>query len=305
MAKEIKKPANPEEPDLLPAMGLFTILIPMLLSMAAFSKLAIVQVNLPERSMMDMSQEQPPEPDQQTLNLTLLVTKQYISIGARGGFLPNVYFKEMWTFRCKSDAKLITHAVEDVKAAVDGGHGPKCQDGSEMDKEKYLYDIEAIELWAIQKESEEDPGRVRWAVYTNGGTPEEPIADSVYFTNQYDANMMPVFLEALGEGPMGLQKPSTLVKPAAGTAVATLAENSARQLKPDVAAKNIIHALSAYDVIAGVLIRMHTTYIDLEDIDNIIIAADDDAQFDKIIQLMDRSKEAGFAKINLAKLGGG
>jgi biopolymer transport protein ExbD len=32
--------------------------------------------------------------------------------------------------------------------------------------------------------------------------------------------------------------------------------------------------------------------------------ANDDTQFDKIIQLMDRSKEAGFSKINLAKLGG-
>ena len=57
MAQEIKKPAKPEEPDLLPAMGLFTILIPMLLSMAAFSKLAIVQVNLPERSMINPNDE--------------------------------------------------------------------------------------------------------------------------------------------------------------------------------------------------------------------------------------------------------
>jgi biopolymer transport protein ExbD len=42
----------------------------------------------------------------------------------------------------------------------------------------------------------------------------------------------------------------------------------------------------------------------LDDVDNIIIVANDDTQFDKIIQLMDRAKEAGFSKINLAKLGG-
>ena len=75
-------------------------------------------------------------------------------------------------------------------------------------------------------------------------------------------------------------------------------------LKPDVAAKNIIHPLSAYDLIAKDLIAIHTQFIDLEDVDNIIIVANDDTQFDKIIQLMDRSKEAGFSKINLAKLGG-
>ena len=42
MAKEFKKPGKPEEPDLLPAMGLFTILMPMLLSMTSFQKLAVV-----------------------------------------------------------------------------------------------------------------------------------------------------------------------------------------------------------------------------------------------------------------------
>jgi biopolymer transport protein ExbD len=52
------------------------------------------------------------------------------------------------------------------------------------------------------------------------------------------------------------------------------------------------------------LIAIHTQFIDLEDVDNIIIVANYDTQFDKIIQLMDRSKEAGFSKINLALLGG-
>ena len=54
MARQLKKPAKPEEPDLLPAMGLFTILIPMLLSMTAFSKLAIVEVNLPESTCLNV-----------------------------------------------------------------------------------------------------------------------------------------------------------------------------------------------------------------------------------------------------------
>ncbi|MCQ2102807.1 MAG: biopolymer transporter ExbD [Fibrobacter sp.] len=298
MSRQLKKPAKPEEPDLLPAMGLFTILIPMLLSMAAFSKLAIVEVNLPERSMMQMDNDTPPEPDQQALNLSLAITDKYLVIGARGGFQPNVYFKEMWTFRCKSDAKLITHAPEDVKSAVESGHGPKCKDGSEMNVEKYLYEIESIELWAINKESEEDPGKVLWAVYTNGGTAEEAVADSAYVDGNNN------FLMAPGEGALGLNPPSALRKPGAGTDLATLTPNSARKLKPDVAAKNMIYPLSAYDLIAKDLIQIHTQFIDLDDVDNIIIVANDDTQFDKIIQLMDRAKEAGFSKINLAKLGG-
>ena len=296
MAKQIKKPGKVEEPDLLPAMGLFTILIPMLLTMTAFSKLAIVEVNLPERSQMIMDNDVPPPPDEQALNLSLAIANNYLVIGARGGFQPNVYFKEMWTFRCKSDAKLVTYSAEDVKKVVESGRGPACKDGSEMDKEKYLYDIEAIELWAIQKESEEDAGRVIWAAYKNDGSSEEAHADSAYVDGANN------FLSLPGEGVGGLTPPPALKAPNPGTAVATLQPNSARTLKPGD--KSMIYPLSAYDLIAKDLIAIHTQFIDLDDVDNIIIVANDDTQFDKIIQLMDRAKEAGFSKINLAKLGG-
>ena len=279
MAKNIKKPGKVEEPDLLPAMGLFTILIPMLLTMTAFSKLAIVEVNLPERSQMIMDNDVPPPPDEQALNLSLAIANNYLVIGARGGFQPNVYFKEMWTFRCKSDAQLVTYPMEDV-----------------MDKEKYLYEIETIELWAIQKESEEDPGKVIWAAYKNDGSSEEAHADSAYVDGANN------FLSLPGEGAMGLQKPAALKAPTPGMAVATLQPNSARTLKPGD--KTMVYPLSAYDLIAKDLIAIHTQFIDLDDVDNIIIVANDDTQFDKIIQLMDRAKEAGFSKINLAKLGG-
>ena len=297
MAREVKKPAKPEEPDLLPAMGLFTILIPMLLSMAAFSKLATVDVALPERSVM--SNESPEqEPDQQALNLSLAITPEYLVIGARGGFQPNVYYKEMWTFRCKSDAKLITHSPSEVKAAVESGHGPKCQDGSEMDKDKYLYEIESIDLWAIHKESEEDPGKIIWAVYSNTGTPDEPVADSVYLDGVGN------ILMAMGDGPGGAAKPAALVKPSAGQQVQTLGEGSLKAIKPEVASKMIVAPLSAYDLIAKDLNALHELFKELDDGDNVIIVANDDTQFDKIIQLMDRANAAGFVKINLAKLGG-
>jgi hypothetical protein len=294
MAHEIK-PQPMQEPDLLPAMGLFTILIPLLLTMTAFQKLAIVEVNLPERSMMNMTDDPPPEPDQQALNLSLAITSDYLVIGARGGFNPNIYFKEMWSFRCKSDNQLVTYSPEEVKASVAAGAGPKCKDGVELDKEKYLYSIETIELWAVEKNSDEDPGRVVWGTYSSV---EAGVPDSIFV----DGNNS--FLAMPGEGNLGLTPPAALKKPGAGMAVATLTPNSARKLKPDVAAKVIIYPVSAYDMIAKELIQIHTAFIDLEDVDNIIIVANDDTQFDKIISLMDRAKAAGFTKVNLAKLGG-
>lgn len=295
MAKEIKPSAKPEEPDLLPAMGLFTILIPMLLSMTSFQKLAIVEVNLPERSMMQMDDQTPPPPDEQALNLSLAITDEYLVIGARGGFQPNVYFKEFWVFRCKSDGQLIKYAADDVKSAIKAGSAPKCKDGTEMDKDNYAYQIETIELDMIEKISEEDPGRLVWGVYTSQ---EEGQPDSILV----DGNN--TFLALTGEGDGGATPPSALKKPGAGVGVATLTPNSARKLKPEDAAKLIVYPLSAYDEISKQLIQIHTAFIDLEDVDNIIIVANDDVQFDKIIALMDRAKSAGFVKVNLAKLGG-
>ncbi len=295
MAKEIKPSAKVEEPDLLPAMGLFTILIPMLLSMTSFQKLAIVEVNLPERSMMQMDDQTPPPPDEQALNLSLAITDEYLVIGARGGFQPNVYFKEFWVFRCKSDGQLVKYAADEVKSAIKAGSAPKCKDGREMDKENYMHQIERIDLSMIEKTSEEDPGRLIWGIYTSQ---EENQPDSILV----DGNN--AFLALAGEGDGGLTQPGALKKPGAGVGVATLTPNSARKLKPEDAAKLILYPLSAYDEIAKQLIQIHTAFIDLEDVDNIIIVANDDVQFDKIIALMDRAKSAGFVKVNLAKLGG-
>ena len=295
MAKAIKKSGKVEEPDLLPAMGLFTILIPMLLSMTSFSKLAIVEVNLPERSMMQMDDQTPPPPDEQALNLSLAITDEYLVIGARGGFQPNVYFKEFWVFRCKSDGQLIKYAADDVKKAISSGSAPKCKDGSEMDKEKYVSDMESIDLDMIEKTSEEDAGRLMWGIYTSQseGQPDSVLVDG-------NSN----FLALVGEGEGGINPPAALKKPGAGVGVATLAQNSTRKLKPEDAAKLVVYPLSAYDEISKQLIQIHTAFIDLEDVDNIIIVANDNVQFDKIIQLMDRAKSAGFVKVNLAKLGG-
>lgn len=295
MAKEIKPSAKVEEPDLLPAMGLFTILIPMLLSMTSFQKLAIVEVNLPERSMMQMDDQTPLPPDEQALNLSLAITDEYLVIGARGGFQPNVYFKEFWVFRCKSDGQLVKYAADEVKSAIKAGSAPKCKDGREMDKENYMHQIERIDLSMIEKTSEEDPGRLFWGIYTSQ---EENQPDSILV----DGNN--AFLALAGEGDGGLTPPGALKKPGAGVGVATLTPNSARKLKPEDAAKLILYPLSAYDEIAKQLIQIHTAFIDLEDVDNIIIVANDDVQFDKIIALMDRAKSAGFVKVNLAKLGG-
>jgi len=285
MAKQLKKAEKQKEMDMLPVMSLMTVLIPVLLTMTAFQKLAIVEINLPERSEISFESE-PPPPDDNALNLTVALSSGYVEIWARGGSLPKVFFKEMWTFRCKSDNDTITYDPNTVSSS----NPPKCQDGSVLDAEKFKYSIETIHLWALHKESEEDPGKIEMSVYSK--------SDSAYLNSENE------FITALSAA-------------VPGSTVATLAESSSRRLACGQSAPGVedicsdgkpaisLRPRSAYDELAKSLIMIHNRFIDSPDADNIIVLADDDTAFDKIINVMDRARDAGFFKINLSKLAGG
>lgn len=258
-----KAPQEDAELDLMPVMNLFSILIPFLLSVAVFQKLAIVEVNMPERSEMNMDQP-PPEPDDQTLSLTVAITDKFFEIWARGGSMPKVYAKEFISYRCNGETE--TTRVEAAKPYV-------CSDGEAAD----IYDREEIHMYAIAKTSEEDPGTLMEALYSSN--------DSVLVD---------------GQGEFLTDK--SVIKP--GVRVSTLGENSSRALDADKAAKVRKDYLSAYDALGKTLIGIHNRFVDMPDADNIIILADDKVYFDKIIQTMDVAKGAGFYNIQLAKLGG-
>jgi len=294
MAK-LKKAQKQKEMDMLPVMSLMTILIPVLLTMIAFQRLAIVEINMPERS--DVPQDfEPPPPDENALNLTVTLSKEgYVAIWGRAGHLPSIWFKEMWTFRCKSDGDTITYAPSDLYDK-DGNvkEAPKCRDGTVLDAEKFKFSIETIDLWALYRESEEDPGTVLMGVYNRN--------DSVYLNTENQ------FISDISE-----------IRPNA--MVATLSESSLRRLAcggqsragvEDICSSDgklavVSRPLSAYDVLARELMNVRQRFIDSPDADNITIVTDDDTAFDKIISVMDRARDAGFPKIQLAVLeaGGG
>jgi len=263
------------EVDLLPVLNLMTVLIPVLLSISSYQKIGIVEVTLPERSDMVMNEE-PPEPEDQALNLTVAVTNDYLQIVARGGMLPMIFYKEMWTFRCKSDNDTITYDPATLGLQVDGSFAkktPTCRNGKETNK----YEIEKIGLWTLNKATDEDPGTVATALYNT--------SDSVYVdgNNEFIPNRN------------GIQ---------VGSVLATLSESSARKINVEMFNGLKVQPRSAYDDLAKNLMGIHTRFIDAPDADNIIVLADDNCAFDKVIGVMDRARDAGFWKISLAKLGG-
>jgi TonB family protein len=185
--------------------------------------------------------------NEQLLGLIIAVTDEYMVIGARGGFMPNVYYK-----------------------VIDGQYGP-------------LYA-------AIQKESEDDPGRVIWAVYSS----RNMRPDSVYV----DGNNH--FLSALGDGYLGMDEPENLELPSPGAYLSTLASSSARRLRGNDAG---IAPLSAFDVIAKDLIAIRTQFIDLEDVDDIFLVIGGNIygreSFRALRPLMGAIKGAGYKNVCL------
>jgi biopolymer transport protein ExbD len=268
------KKVKETELDMLPVMSLMTVLIPVLITMAAFEKLAIVQVFLDERS--DTPNNVEPPPIDQSLNLTVAIGSDYLMIGASGGFEPMIFYREMWTFRCKVDNDTITYDPRTLSK----DNPPTCRNGTKLDS-NYIYSIETIHLWALNKQSEEDPGTLLTGLYS--------ASDSAYINpgdNQFVGTKD-------GIGP--------------GTQLATLSPSSVRTLNGEAANEAKVRNLSAYDMLAKTLVPLHANaqMAELPDADNILIVADDNTQFDKIISVMDRARAAGFYKINLSKLQAG
>jgi TonB family protein len=221
----------------------------------------------------------------EALNLAVAISSDYLQIWARGGFLPKVFFKEMWTFRCKSDNDTITYDPSTVSAS----NPPKCQDGTVLDAEKFKYSIETIHLWTLHKESEEDSGKIEMSVYSK--------SDSVYLdgNNEFIAEL-------------------SAVKP--GSVVATLSESSARKLacgQSDAGVEDIcsdgkiavsLKPRSAYDDIAKLLIMIRNRFIDSPDADSIVIFFESDIDSSKMVNITERARKAGFLKIKFASAKG-
>ena len=156
------------------------------------------------------------------------------------------------------------------------------------------YTVQNGRYVAIAKKSEEDPGRMIWAVYSSkNGRPDSVYVDE----NNY-------FLLLLGEGDLGMEPPKNLKLPNPGTYLSTLALNSQRKLKSGDA---VIAPLSVFDVIAKDLASIHTDFIDFADVDEIVMIFNDDFfgndRLHELRPLIGAIKGAGFKKSSLATLG--
>lgn len=253
------------EVDLKPMINLLVVLIPFLLMCAEFSKITLVEINLPGR--MDESAAAAVRTDEEGLNLTVIITDYTMTIGAKGGFLPYTNYREFHQYASKTDKATFTVEYNPKKANVPV-HSPT--DNKKMTPQER----NVIDLFACVRENPQDSGVIMYAYYNKLG--------------QALTNENGQFLNRLNIGdrvyPLPLRR-TEVVK-----------SISDYKLKPLSAYDKLTTDL--------LTIRAKYSGLGMPDENDIIIAAEDRVAYDKIIQIIDKCKSTGFLNVSIAKMRG-
>lgn len=97
--------------DLKPFMNIIVTLIPVLLISAEFAKMSVIDIKLPlERgSTPEITQKIPPTDGKENkLLLTAIITDSVVTLGAKGGFMPSLFYREFHKYVAKDDHEAFT-----------------------------------------------------------------------------------------------------------------------------------------------------------------------------------------------------
>jgi biopolymer transport protein ExbD len=267
MKKSSLKKHKAKELDLIPVMSLFSILVVIVISMATFEKMGILELWLPERGVAQPNPNE--EPDPGLLNLTVVISKTGVTIGAAGGFQPTVFYQEEVEYRSRSDQKVFRKVYvpgEEVKSPTDG-------------KVMSPFEKETIMLNVITKKDSADPGTLAKAVI------------------DLDGNAL---MDTAGNWYTSIPQPGALYRVVGDEVVKKMDARNAAFLK--------VENLSAYQEVSKVLEKIHMLYSTRDplpaDVADVVILADEDVIYDKEIQMMDACKAAGFDREALSLIGG-
>jgi len=260
MANKIrKKSQTAAEMDLKPFMNLMVVLIPMLLLSAEFAKVAIIDIKLPENRGSQTKatvKEAPTEDKSNKLLLTAIITDSVVTLGAKGGFMPSLYYREFHKYIARDDQTEFTVEYKQ-------GEMPK---HPRTGREMTIYERFDILLYVCDENR-----NVLKRLYTKFGE---------MLTNATGESLESV---NVGDTVFALTNPRRMI------IVSNPAEFELKEL-------------SAYDELQNRLMKIKERYREADDADDIIIAAENYVIYDKIIQIMDKAREAEYPNISIAKL---
>jgi biopolymer transport protein ExbD len=252
--------------DLKPFINFLVVLIPVLMLSAEFAKISIIDMKLPESNRGSQTKQaqtqRAMEDESDKLLLTMIITDSVVTIGAKNGFMPSLFYKEFQKYVSKEDRK------DEVTVAMD----PK-------DPDKPVINPKTGKAFSTNERQE-------IMLYV---TDENYNVINCLYTK--DKKMLS---DAMGS-------PVKSVKPGDTVYAAT---NPRRMIIVNNPADFTLTPLSAYDEMKNRLMKIKERYKDASDANDIILAAENQVIYDKIVQLMDVAREAEFPNISIAKLRG-
>jgi biopolymer transport protein ExbD len=249
--------------DLKPFINFLVVLIPVLMLSAEFAKISIINLKLPEgRGSQTMSKvtKAPESDDSDKLLLTMIVTDSVVTLGAKGGFLPSLFYREFHKYVSREDRKVETTVEYDPQNPKKQVINPKSH------KPFIISERQEILLYVT-----DETHSIINCLYTKNG---EMLTD---------ANGTPVKETKAGDTVYILTNPRRMVVVTAPT-------------------QYTLHPLSAYDEMKNRLMKIKQRYTDVKDANDIILAAENEVAYDKIVQLMDVARAAEFPNIAISKL---
>jgi biopolymer transport protein ExbD len=294
-----KKDQEVEELDLKVFMSLMVVLIPILLASAEFAKIATIDISLPKGRGSQVQQQQKKRPEKQEednkLVLTVMLTDSALTLGAKNGIIPSIWYKEFHRYVSKEDGTTLD-MVEYHPDKLDRktGEYPDLPVNPKTKKKYTIHEREEIFLIAYETDDKNQ--------FT------KPLKG--YYSKEFNELLTNKAGKALTD-----IKPGDVVY-ALTTRMSPVSEEDQEKLKnkEEVSARRIVKVaslddyelkdLSAYDAIKSLLVQIRERYQDAEDRDDLIIAAENQIVFDKIIQIMDAARSANLPNISIAKFRG-
>ena len=197
------------------------------------------------------------------LDLTLFLTNDYIVLGTHGSLLPNWYFKEVWTFKCK-DGSFTTYSRKDVE----DGKKLKCVN----EKRGQYNNLVDVDFWTLVKNNSDESGSMVWAVHEKGG---RPYVDGKNY-----------FVSAVGNKLPDMNPPKNLQIPPSGSIVGFPSPDSIQLMKTakklGSLSESEIKPLSLFQVLLKDLYLIHETYKKSSDVDKVMFVLRSDFADNKI-----------------------
>jgi biopolymer transport protein ExbD len=257
--------AEDMEIDLKPFINFLVVLIPVLMLSAEFAKISVINMKLPEgrgSNTAEAQTQRPIDDESDKLMLTMIITDSVVTIGAKNGFLPSLFYKEFHHYVSSDDRRVEATVEFDPKDPTKKALNPKTGKAFKVSERQDILLYVTDESYKIMQ-----------CLYTRDGF---MLAD---------ARSNPLTSVKVGDTAWLVRNPRSQV---------IIQDPTIYKLEP----------LKAYDQMRNRLMVIKERYRDARDGEDIIIAAENQVAYDKIVQLMDVARSADFPNISIAKLRG-